>query len=148
MKVTTSALSLTKKIILAVSATFIIIAFDSCSRKVSFLNSSVVPAARGTVKVKKDNNSNYLIKIHLTHLSEVSRLEPSKQAYVVWMESGEETTRNIGRISSSSSLLSDKLTASFETVSSVKPNKIFITAETDATVQYPGQQIVLSTNTF
>jgi len=149
MKVTTSARSsISKTILLTVSAAFILLVFDSCSRKVSFLTSSVVPAARGTVKIKKDNNSNYLIKIHLDNLAEVSRLEPAKQAYVVWMESGQEQSKNIGRISSSSSLLSKKLNASFETVSTVKPTKIFITAENDATIQYPGEQIVLSTDSF
>jgi hypothetical protein len=64
------------------------------------------------------------------------------------MESGQDKTTNIGKINSSSSLLSSKLKASFETVSSSKPSKIFITAENDATIQYPGNQIVLSTESF
>lgn len=137
-----------KKIILAVLATLVILTIESCSRKISFLNSSVVPAARGTVKVKKDNNHNYHIQISLANLAEVSRLVPAKQSYVVWMESGDGQATNIGQINSSSSMLSKKLKASFETVSSSNPSKIFITAEDDVKTQYPGTQIVLTTDTF
>jgi hypothetical protein len=44
--------------------------------------------------------------------------------------------------------MSNKLKASFETVSPVKPTKIFITAEDDPGVQYPGTQVVLTTQAF
>jgi hypothetical protein len=120
----------------------------SCAKKISFAGSSVVPAARGFVKVKKDNNSNYNIKVELSNLAEVSRLQPPRQTYVVWMETDQQTTKNIGQIQSSSSMLSKKLKANLETVSSFKPVKIFITAEDDAAVQYPGTQMVLSTSSF
>jgi hypothetical protein len=44
--------------------------------------------------------------------------------------------------------ISKSLKASFQTVSSTKPNKIFITAEDDAAIQYPSAQIILSTDNF
>jgi len=113
-----------------------------------FQTSIVVPAARGFVKVSKDNNKNYVIKIQLTDLAEVNRLTPPKKTYVVWLVTEEDITRNIGQIKSSSSMLSSKLKASFETVSSNKPTKIFITAEDDGNVQFYGSQIVLTTNKF
>ena len=107
-----------------------------------------MPAARGFVKVKKDDNKNYLIKIDLSNLAEVTRLQPSKNAYVVWLESDDHVAKNIGQIKSSESLLSNKLKASFETVSSSKPSKIYITAEDNAEIQYPGSQLVISTDNF
>jgi hypothetical protein len=64
------------------------------------------------------------------------------------METDNHETKNIGQIKSSSGLFSSKLKASFETVSSSKPSKIFITAEDDADRQYPGMQVVLSTDRF
>jgi hypothetical protein len=140
--------TLTKNILFVFFAIIIIFSFQSCARKVAFLNSRVVPGAEGFVKIKKDNNNNYAIRIELSSLASPNKLEPSKQAYVVWMETDGEVTKNIGRINSSSSLLSKRMKADFETVSSIKPTKIFITAEDDAGVQYPGTQVILSTNGF
>ncbi|MBK8139890.1 MAG: hypothetical protein IPK57_01960 [Chitinophagaceae bacterium] len=121
--------------------------FDSCARKIVFQSSSVVPAAEGTVKVTKDNNSNYAIHLQLSNLAEPEKLTPAMKTYVVWMETAQENAKNIGQINSSTSLLSKRLKASFETVSPVKPTKIFITAEDNATVLYPGT-VVLTTDNF
>lgn len=130
------------------SAAIMILLFNSCSRKVAFLTSSAVPAARGSVKVKKDNNNNYHIQVNVSNLAEVKRLQPPKESYVVWMESDQQAVKNIGQINSSSSMLSSKLKASFETVSAAKPSKIFITAEDDVSATYPGTQVILSTESF
>jgi hypothetical protein len=120
----------------------------SCATSVNFLNSSVVPAARGSVKIKTDNNKNYVIQITLSDLAEASRLEPAKLTYIVWMITDRDLTKNIGQLNSSKGFMSKQLKGSFKTVSSDKPVKIFITAEDDAAVQYPGTQVVLSTDKF
>jgi hypothetical protein len=140
--------SLTNTILAIVAAMIVLFFFSSCARKISFQTSSVVPAARGDVKVKKDNNNNYSIQISLNNLAEPKRLEPSKNTYVVWMETSDNVTKNIGQINSSTGFLSNKLKASFETVSSTKPTKIFLTAEDDASIQYPGTQVIMTTNDF
>ncbi|MBL0183383.1 MAG: hypothetical protein IPP96_14250 [Chitinophagaceae bacterium] len=137
-----------KNLILKIPALVLVFTFNACVTKSAFLTSSAVPAARGDVKVKKDNNRNYVIKIKLTNLAEVKRLEPSMQAYVVWMESDGALIKNLGQINSSSNMLSKKLKASFETVSSSRPTKIFITAESEANVMNPGSMIILSTSDF
>jgi hypothetical protein len=116
--------------------------FGACSKKVIFLPSSVVPAAEGHVKVKKDSNENYAISLYLSNLAEVDKMQPPKKTYVVWMETENGITRNIGQIISSK-----KLNASFETVSSFKPLRIFITAEDDENVNYHGD-VVLTTAKF
>jgi len=135
-------------ILMIVTAAIALFSFSSCARKISFQTSSVVPAARGDVKVKKDNNNNYSIQVSLNNLAEPKRLEPSKNTYVVWMETSDNVTKNIGQINSSTGFLSNKLKASFETVSSTKPTKIFLTAEDDAGIQYPGTQVIMTTNDF
>ena len=118
------------------------------AKKFGFLSSSIVPAARGYVKVIRDNNENYLIQVKISNLAEVNRLQPSKQVYVVWMVTDHEITRRIGQIISSTTFLSTKLKASFKMISSSKPIKIFITAEEDAITQTPNEQIILSTDRF
>jgi hypothetical protein len=140
--------SLHYAIAMVIAAVGVLFYFSSCARKVNFQTSSVVPAARGDVKVKKDKNNNYSIQVSLYNLSEPKRLEPSKAAYVVWMETTENVTKNIGQINSSTGFLSNKLKASFETVSATKPTRIFLTAEDDAGIQYPGTQVIMTTNDF
>ena len=140
--------TLLKNILFGIFAIMIVLSFNSCTKKVDFLLSSVVPAARGSVKVSRDNNKNYVIKISLTELAEVQRLQPLKQTYVVWMVTDQNETKNIGRLNSKPSLLSKKLTASFKSVSTFKPTKIFITAEDNANTPYPDNQIVLTTESF
>lgn len=136
------------KFVQAVFAVTIVMLTMSCSRKISFLNSAVVPAARGFVKVKKDNNQNYVIQVEVNNLAEVERLQPARKAYVVWMETTEEAVKNMGQIKSATKMLSSKLNASFHTVSVLKPTKIFITAEDESGIQYPANPVVLTTEGF
>lgn len=117
-------------------------AFSSCSRKIVFLPSSVVPAAEGYVRVKKDGNQNYAITLKIENLAEVDKMQPPKKAYVVWIETDRGVNRNLGQIVSSKNL-----NANFQTVSSYKPVRIFLTAEDNENVQYPGN-VVLSTDKF
>nr|WP_315214692.1 hypothetical protein [uncultured Flavobacterium sp.] len=139
---------MTKKLLLGLFFSTLIFSFTSCAKKVSFQTSSVVPAARGYIKVKKDANKNYQIQIRINDLAEVDRLQNANKAYVVWMETDDLIIKNIGQIKSDSGFLSSKLKASFETVTSFKPEKIFITAEENADVQYPNNQVVLTTKDF
>lgn len=137
-----------KSIFLGVLITMTMCFFSSCVKKQTFLTSSVVPAARGYAIVKRDNNKNYFIELHLSNLAEVERLQTLKLTYVVWMVTDQDETKNIGQINSSKGFFTKKLKASFETVSSFKPTKIFITAENDPTIQYPAASVVLSTDKF
>lgn len=139
-----------KRPVLLIAGWLMIILFlTSCAvRKSAFLPSTVVPAAEGDVKIKKDANNNYAIKIDVTNLAEPQKLNPKRNEYVVWIETAEHGVKNIGQIITSSAILSKKLKASFETVSSFYPVKVFITAEDDAKLQYPTGVTVLSTNNF
>ncbi|MEI7582893.1 hypothetical protein [Runella sp.] len=137
-----------KNNILTVLTLLVLLSLASCSKKINFLTSPVVPAARGYVNINHDRNKNYVIQIHLFDLAEVQRLQPSKQTYVIWMVTDQDITKNIGQIKSSTGILSRQLKASFESVSSFKPTKLFITAEDDPSTQSPGTQVVLSTDNF
>ena len=118
--------------------------FTSCSKNVKFENSNVVPAARGDISVKKDNNNNYNIKLEISYLAEPERLQPPKKYYVVWLSSEQnQIPLNIGQIVGTS-----RLRVKFESVSSSKPKRIFVTAEDDVSTQYPGQYVVLETDKF
>ena len=144
---TTRLNTLARIILSGFLATMIIVPFTVSAKKIPFLLSTVTPAATGYVKVKKDNNKNYQIKIHIRDLAGIEKIQPTKQTYVVWMVTDRDITKNIGRVASSTNI-SGNLTGYFETVSSFQPTKIFITAEVDESVQIPGDQIVLTTDRF
>lgn len=120
-----------------------VVLFSSCVKKIAFQSSSVVPAARGTTTVKKDKNNNYNINMKLEYLAEPSRLDPPKSVYVVWVLTDNNVTQNIGQIKTS-----NNLNVTFETVTSFKPIKIYITAEDDASVRNPGMTLILTTDNF
>jgi hypothetical protein len=136
------------KIALGVLFLGLLLPMQSCSKKVKFENSPVVPAARGDVKISKNSNKNYVIKIKFDNLAEVNRLDPPKKTYVIWMVTDQQSTKNIGQIKSGSSMMSSKLKADFETATPFKPVKIFVTAEDDGNVEYPGMYTILSTSNF
>lgn len=144
---TTKIYSLTKNFCYMMVAALMVVSVSSCATKTKFLTSSVVPGAQGEVKVKKDNNKNYVIDVDINSLADPSRLQPAKNMYVVWMEGNDNKTQNMGQIKSSHSMMSKQMKGSFETVSPVSPKKIFITAENDASIQYPNfADIILTTD--
>jgi hypothetical protein len=117
----------------------------SCSTTQTFLNSSVVPAAKGSVKISKDDNSNYAINVKVTNLAEPSRLQPKKKYYIVWLVTKNNVTRNIGQLKSSSGFFSSALEGKLNTVSVLQPSYIYITAENETQIQYPVGTVVLTT---
>ncbi len=139
---------LAKSIILGTFVIAMVIPFSSCAKKYTFLNSTVVPGAEGFVKVKNDKNKNYVIKVEVSDLAKVDRVQSTQTTYVVWMETDEGNVENLGQLKSSRSLFSKQKTASLETISSYKPVKVFITTENGTNVQYPGEQVVMRTDTF
>jgi len=131
---------------LVIALFFTLVVLQSCgTTKYKFSNSVVVPAAEGSVKVKKDNNGNYAIELNIERLAEPKRLSPPKKIYVVWMETERNGRQNLGQLRSSSGWFSSTLTGSLTTVTSFKPTNFFITAEDNANIQFPQGQVVLST---
>ena len=135
-----------KAILLAILVFIMLPLVTSCTHNFPFLNSSVVPGAKGFVEIKKDNNKNYTVKVEVLDLAEVGKVQSTKTTYVVWMETDKGNAENLGQLKSSTSFFSKRHTASLKTVSSFKPTKIFITTENGTNVQYPGEQVVLSTD--
>ena len=135
----------TGKMVLLAAILFSIFTISSCSKKMTFGTSSVVPAAEGTVKIKSDKNKNTVIDLSVENLADPERLSPAKKTYVVWMETASNGTKNIGSLNTSSGFLSGKMKSSLKTVTPFKPTGFFITAEDDATVQYANGQVVLKT---
>jgi len=125
-----------------------VILLSGCAKKIAFLPSSIVPAAQGTVKVSTDSNKNHIVDIEVFNLAEPQRLTPPKQIYLVWMQTDQNRTENIGQIKTSTGTFSKSLKASLKAVSSFHPVKIYITAENDPDTQFPSREIILTTKEF
>jgi hypothetical protein len=139
---------LIKKFLMGILFTSTILLIASCATNQTFLNSTVVPGATGSVKIQKDKNDNYLIKMQIFDLAKVERLQTSKTAYVVWLEAEGGGFENLGQLNSETGFLSKQRKASFKTTSESKPVRIFITAESESNVDYPNTMEVLTTDKF
>ena len=135
-------------VLLLLASIVISLSFSSCAVKNQFLTSTVVPAAQGTVQIKKDKNMNYAIKIELTNLSPSTRLTPPATAYIVWMVNADNTTQSLGQLNSSTGFMTKDLSAKMETISVTKPVKIFITSENDVSTQYPSYSNIILTTEY
>ena len=148
----------TKNIFFGILTILMAFGFNSCAKKTTATTTTaetteatsftMMPAEKGKLEVKRDANSNYVIQINIADLEPVKKLQPSKEAYVVWMITDMKATKNLGQIEGANSWLSKKDKASFEAVTEFKPTKVFITAENDPGIQKPGTQIVWSTKSF
>ena len=134
--------------IFGVLTVLLIFLFSSCAQKSEFLRSSVVPAAHGTVKVKKDKNLNYNIDIAIEDLAEVEKVFSGNYSYIVWMENEDGETDKLGKLVSSTGFLSDKRKAKLETISTSEPRQIFVTAERNQNAIAPGNNLILRTRKF
>jgi hypothetical protein len=134
-------------LLLGILMALIVLPLSSCSKKIAFMNSSVVPAAQGYVKINRDKNKNYVIQVTVSNLAEIERLQSSSTTYVVWAVVERQMTKNIGQLKSGSGFMSKNLKAELLTVSSFSPSKVFITAESDPSVSYPSR-VILTTDNF
>ena len=135
-----------KQLILSFSIFLIILGMSACSRKLTFKESAIVPAAQGNVKYKKDKNENYAIDLSVRHLSPPDRLIESRNTYVVWIKTERNGLKNLGQLKSSSGLFSRALKSDLETVTTFEPRGFFITAERSADIGYPEGQVILTTD--
>lgn len=122
-----------------------VIIISSCATKLTFITSTVVPSAEGSVKVDKDDNGNYELDLNVKRLAEPKRLQPAKSLYIVWMNTEKDGIKNLGHLKIITGFFTDAQTASLHTVTPFKPKQIFITAEDDAGIINPGSQVVLTT---
>lgn len=109
-----------------------ILLLTSCATKFKLPVSNKTPAAVITVKQKKDKNENYTLTITAENLASAQRLSPSRDTYVVWVETAQNGLKNVGRLNPENG---EKVT--LETVSSFEPVEIVVTAEDEGSVSRP-----------
>lgn len=140
----------TRKKTLSIQDSFKILSFifaaimlSSCAKKVVFPTSQVLPAADAVVKIDKNDNNNYELKLEVENMAQPDRLNPPRKTYVVWMVSERNGTINMGNLK-----INRKLNGSIEAVTPFKPICFFITAEEEQDVDSPSTQVVLNSENF
>ena len=140
----------TRKKTLSIQDSFKILSFifaaimlSSCAKKVVFPTSQVLPAADAVVKIDKNDNNNYELKLEVENMAQPDRLNPPRKKYVVWMVSERNGTINMGNLK-----INRKLNGSIEAVTPFKPICFFITAEEEQDVDSPSTQVVLNSENF
>ena len=130
------------------SITFLFIValtIGACSSKMTFQDSSVVPAASGDVKVKKDKNKNYAITVNVRNLAEPKKLSPARNVYIVWMQSDRDLVKKLGQISVNTGIFNKSLSGQMTATETTQPTRVFITAENDAQTLNPSTEVILTT---
>ena len=89
----------------------LVITLNACSPKMTFVTSSIVPAASGAVHVKKDKNKNYVVNVDVQNLADPKNLSPSKKTYLVWSESSENSAKKLGQLMPNGKALKAELKA-------------------------------------
>src|SRR5690349_15374560 len=135
-----------RKIDIIVSFVLVSFLMGACATKMGFERSSVVPGADGKVAVKKDNNNNYAITVNTVNLPSSKNLTPSRDVYVVWMEDENKNVKKLGQIKPSTGLLSKAYKGELKATSTSRPRKVFITAEDNSELEYPSNDLVLTTS--
>lgn len=114
-----------------------------CSQKVAFRETPDAPAAMGKANIITDDNNNTRIELDIDHLAPPQNLTPPKAVYVVWVESPGGKVVNMGQV-----VVADDRSAEFQAVTPLRVLRIIVTAEEQALVQRPSEQIVLTTGLF
>lgn len=122
---------------------FTAILVSSCSQKIVFPTSNVVPAAEVVLEIEENDNNNFEIELEVDNLARPDRLNPPRNTYVVWMVTERNGTINIGNLN-----VSNNNSSSLETQTPFKPIRIYITAEESQNVEIPSTQVVLDSDEF
>ena len=121
----------------------LLVTLGSCTTSIKFPVSKTVPSAEGVAKISKDKNGNYQIQLTVKHLANPERLTPPRNQYIVWALSEDAKNQNIGRLS-----ISKSMAGSLKTSTPFRPVQLFVTAETEGTINRPGTYELFRTENF
>lgn len=110
-------------------------------QKVPLPVSGTLPAATGQAKVSNDENGNTMVNVKVRHFAPPQRLQPPKSVYVVWVETPERQTFNLGQLR-----IKDNLEGELTGITPFKVFQILITAENFPTVTTPSGDVILRTS--
>lgn len=121
--------------------------FTSCSTKITFPVSAVVPAAEPAAKIAKNKEGVYELELNVNNLALPERLSPPKKHYLVWIDT-DQGIKKLGEMSNNSGMFRNRGKAAFEATTQYRPTIILVTAENDLEINFPGSHVVLKSRPF
>lgn len=113
--------------------------FGSSGKKYDMQANNSVPAASGTVTVKRNkNNKDTTLDIKVSNLASPSSLTPAEGTYIVWVKPNGDPPEKEGAIG-----VGNNLNGELKAVTTAKNFDVFITAEAGETVTQPSGPEVL-----
>lgn len=117
----------------------ILLVSTGCAQKVAFNPSPEAPAAQAEATITKDANGNTRIALQVVHLAPAKNLTPPKDAYVVWAETPDGRTINLGRL-----VVGKNRQGQFEGVTPLKEFRLLISAEDLVAANTPSKPILVT----
>ncbi|MGC1870888.1 MAG: hypothetical protein WA700_08015 [Acidobacteriaceae bacterium] len=113
--------------------------FGSSSKKFQMQANNIVPAANGTVTVKRDKNDrDSKVDVKVNNLAAPSSLAPSESVYIVWVKPNGDPPEKKGAIG-----LGNNLNGQLNVVTTARDFEVFITGEPGESVTQPSGPEVL-----
>jgi hypothetical protein len=123
-----------------ISGVFLVVslALAGCATKVQLVNTPLVPAADGEVRISTDDNNNTKVKLEVKHLAPPSSLTPPQSMYVVWTRADGDQPRNEGMLQ-----IGDNREGKIEFVTPAEQFELLVTAEESVDVRFPSNMVAL-----
>jgi len=119
------------KIFVGCALTFVLAI--GCSTKEDLRPSSITPAARGQVKVTRDDNNNSEVTVKVEHLAPADKVYPGATNYIVWIQpAGADTFQNVGALQ-----VNNDLEGKHRTTIPYKDFRVLVTPEMGNMAQAP-----------
>jgi hypothetical protein len=104
--------------------------------------SPTIPAAEGTIKIKKMSDGNTSVYVLVKHMAAPEKLTPPAVTYVVWIRANKDAEpQNVGMLS-----VDKNLNGELETTTPLNSFDLMITGEISGQVQKPSGQPLLWTS--
>jgi hypothetical protein len=116
--------------------------FGSGGKEYHMIADNGVPAAHGTLQVKRDtSNANTQLDVKVWDLANPRQLTPPENVYVVWVRPRNGVVEKEGALQ-----VGNDLKAELKATTTATDADVFITGETDETVSSPSGPEVLHTH--
>ncbi len=113
---------------------------SGCATTSQIPSSTIVPAASGFTKVSKDDNGNTKIEFKVQHLAPPHNLQPPRSIYVVWVQTSDNKSYNLGQLK-----VDKNLNGTLNALTPFDNFRLVVSAEDFPAVSLPSQQVVLTT---